>query len=171
MPAYRTTIHVPVTVSADNLADATKLIELLRDELALEAEKIGLVDGEIVAGEPTTDAITDAYPAPTATSEARAATSNADAAGWGGAPAFLISGGRGGAGHYAIIATDPAHKARPVTRAYDFAVSDDYASFAEAEDVRDLLNRAWALDGGRDADIETTGTADPRTDSRARGAR
>lgn len=152
MSSYKTVVHIPVTVAAGSLADATELIELLRDELALEAEKIGLVEGEIVAGEPTIDPITDAYQAPTVRSEA-------DAAGWVDAPAFLICGGRLGAGHYAILAADPAHKARPVTRAYGFDVSADYTSFAEAEDVRDLLNRAWHIDGGRDADIETAGPA------------
>lgn len=81
MPSYRTVIHIPVTVAANSLADAAQLIELIRDELALEAEKIGLAEGEVIAGEPTTDAVTDAYQAPTA-------SSNAAAAGWADEPGW-----------------------------------------------------------------------------------
>ncbi len=105
-----------------------------------------------------TDALHDMFD--TAREEAPTAHSEADAAGWDDAPAFLVTGGRRGDGHYAVInVADPAHRARPVTRAYGHPVSEDYTSFAAAEDMRVMLNRAWSLDGGHGADIQTAGPA------------
>jgi hypothetical protein len=75
MSSHRTVLHLPVTFVLPPGTTPEAFAKFLADEAAMEIEKMSVADGDIEVAQTSHDTVTDAYPAPIA-------TSNADAAGW-----------------------------------------------------------------------------------------